>query len=719
MKKFLSLVLSVALLGTLGLPAAAAAESADTRLVKLTEKVKATLNLDTTGYDSFHGELEENLVTPVWQLQWSGSAGELNISATEEGKILSYYRYQSENGGDGIWYPYPGRSFGASLPKLSRADAQKTAQAFLNRVLTSGTETAQFQQETRGGLSATSHSFNGDVLEHGLPSPFRFYISVSVGDNAVTSFTLQGEPQNYLGGIPSATASADKTKAGEALKTTQELYLEYVLDKDGKTAVLRYLPSYGNEYYVDAQTGKLVDLTALGQNLWNKGASTTAGASPSATADEKALSTAEQEGVAKLEGVLSGEALDATARKISALGLSKYTLANTAYRLKGEGDGVIATLQYAYKTQDGVYRRIVTLDAKTGMLSGVYSSRPWSETEKATLTLAQSQAKAEAFLKEQVPVQFAQTALYTTPGQQVSTEQAVHTFQFAQKENGYFFPGSSLSVEIDGTDGTVSHYSNSFLEDITFQSSTGIISMDAARSAWFETYTVTLGYLAVPEKLDLSEPKWKPLIEMGQSYLYTRKLAYSLERETWYLGIDAKTGTPVREEQPAASTVTYNDLSGHWVRAQATTLAEYGVGWLGGSLLPAKELKQRDLLALLVSTSGYHYDGTEESAEQLYQQAYSMGILKKADRDDHAPVNRAALTKLLLDSAGYSNIAGLEGIFKAAFTDQASIPAQYYGYAAVAQGLGIAKGDKAGNFAPLRTATRAEAVSMLYQLMSR
>lgn len=716
MKKFLSLVLSTVLLCTLGVPVAAAA--ADTRLAGLTEKVKSTLGLDTSAYDQFHGELEENLVIPVWRLQWSGEAGDLSVTATEDGKILSYYRYRSESAVDSILPPIP-RGPGLSLPKLSRAEAQKTAQAFLSKVLTPGVETAKFRDEGRNGLSVSEHSFSGSILENGLPSPFGFYVSVNVGDNAVTSFSLQGEPQTYLGGIPSPTPAADKGKAGEALKSTQELYLEYVLDKDGKTAVLRYLPRYGHEFYVDAQTGTLVDLTALGQGLWDRNGMGDYGAGAPTAESEKGLTPAEQEGVAKLEGVLSSAELDAAARAISALGLSKYTLANTALHMKGDGDGVLATLQYAYKNGDAVYRRTVTLDAKSGALQAVYSSRPWNENEKSSLTAAQAQAKAEAFLKGQVPIQFARTALYVLPGQESNSDEMVRSFQFAQKENGYFLPASSFSVGVDGSDGSVSYYQNGFIEGVSFQDPGGIVSMDAARSAWFGTYSVTLGYLAVPEKLDLTEPRWKPLIEMGRSYLYTRKLGYSLMREGWYLGVDAKTGKPVQEEQSTKNSVTYDDVSGHWVRAQALALAEYNVGWLGGSLLPATELKQRDMVALLVSTSGYLYDGSDESAEQLYQMAYGMGILKKAERNDVAPVTRAELTKRLLDSAGYGNIAGLEGIFKVSFADQASIPAQYYGYAAVAQALGVAKGDKAGNFAPLRTATRAEAVSMLYQLMSR
>ena len=46
--------------------------------------------------------------------------------------------------------------------------------------------------------------------------------------------------------------------AGELLKDTLSLRTEYVLE-DGK-AVLRFLPEDIDDFYVDAQTGKLVNL---------------------------------------------------------------------------------------------------------------------------------------------------------------------------------------------------------------------------------------------------------------------------------------------------------------------------------------------------------------------------------------------------------------------------------------------------------------------------
>ena len=53
------------------------------------------------------------------------------------------------------------------------------------------------------------------------------------------------------------------------------------------------------------------------------------------------------------------------------------------------------------------------------------------------------------------------------------------------------------------------------------------------------------------------------------------------------------------------------------------------------------------------------------------------------------------------------------------FAEAAAIPAADLGYAAIAQGLGIIKGDDRGNFAPGRTSTRCEAAYMLWLYMKR
>lgn len=126
-------------------------------------------------------------------------------------------------------------------------------------------------------------------------------------------------------------------------------------------------------------------------------------------------------------------------------------------------------------------------------------------------------------------------------------------------------------------------------------------------------------------------------------------------------------------------------------------------------------------MALLVSVQSGPVDPIEDEAQadELYQMAYRMGILKKADRADGQVMTRLDIVRMLLDQAGYGPVAELQGIYRCGFADEASIPADYYGYAALAQGLKIVTGDGGGNFAPDREATRAEAVGMLYNFMKR
>ena len=94
MKRLLSLTLAAALLAALTLPAAAAEESQDVRLAKVTALVKEALALDTEAYETFRGSLSEELA-PVWDLSWEGERRSLSVSALEDGTVVSLSRWES------------------------------------------------------------------------------------------------------------------------------------------------------------------------------------------------------------------------------------------------------------------------------------------------------------------------------------------------------------------------------------------------------------------------------------------------------------------------------------------------------------------------------------------------------------------------------------------------------------------------------------------------
>lgn len=728
MKKTISFLLVLTLLAGLTAPALAA-DNTDERLAAVTAKVKQTLQLDTEAYDSFSGNVYETQLTPVWNLSWSGELGSLNIQAEESGTIISYSCYDKSDPG------YSRNNFPPAFPEGSEASARAAAGAFLKKVLDASAESATPEPSGNLYLGLNQFSYYGTIELNKLPSPMNYSVSVRASDNAIVYFYRDTLNTKYLGGVPSASPSVGAQDAGTLLKSTLALKLEYVLSDDGKTAVLRYLPVYGDQYFVDAAAGGLVDLTKLYQDIaksgdYGLGGSTADAAASPTEAPESGLTGAEQAGVDQLAGVLSKDKLDAALRAMAELGLQNYTLTSASYWVNQSDGSVTCRLQYSRQMDNGLWRRYITVDAKTGALQSIYSSIPWSDEKPAApVTSAAAQKFAEGFLSKYYTEDYAKLALYDNGGQvsiyaDYLSYSNSYGFSYAQKENGYFYPGNQYSVSIDASDGSVSSFSYNFDRSVTFDSPEGAITEAQALNAYFNTFQVQLGYLAVPEKLDPNSSEYIPLIKMGYTYLYSLRLSYSLvQSELGYVAaIDAKTGKPVVNIYTPAPQVSYKDLGGSWIKEKAEKLAQYNVGFLGGSFLPQQKLTQFDLLCLLVSTNGYLYDPAttdKSAADYVYDMAYSMGFLKPAQRSDDKIITRGEMVKILLDGAGYGEVAGLSGIFRCSYKDESSIPAEYYGYAALAQGLGLVGGDSAGNFAAGRAATRAEAAAMLYNMMAK
>ena len=708
MKRTISVLLAAVLALSLTLPAAAA--TADQRLSQVTLAVKETLDIPDT-YTEFSGDMEETELGTIWYLRWESADRSLRISADEEGKVLQYtLAVDSADSGP------------AAFPAVSRTKAAEIAQTFLDRVLTGEESAAVEPDDGTQTAGSDQYRFRTELLLYGLPGPIGISLTVDGQTGEVLRYTRDDLYDQHVGTVKDPAAvfaddaarTAAQEKAAALLKDTLQLRLEYVLDDSGERAVLRYLPESVHNYYVDAATGELVDLTARLRDAATAGDGGDSGGAEDSATESGNLSPAEQEGIAQMEGVWSKEQLDQAARKWTQLGLSGCSLAACTYWLDKDTGEVTATLRY--NDQEG-WRRTVTLDGKSGVLQSV-SGPAWGDEDlKGRVSLETAQATAEHFLQALRPEEWKACGLYESAEAADGTR--VHTFVFAQKENDYFFPANSYSVAVDVVDGSIVGFYGGFEENPVFDSAEGLIAPEAALDAWFDTYTVPLGYVNVIQDLKDYGSQYQQLLDLGYTYLYSLELGFYLEREDTPSGIDAKTGQPVYPVQKDR-TIAYNDLEGCWGRAQAEALADYGVGWLGGSLQPQKQLTQLELMALLVSLDGYLPDLREEgAADQVYDMAVGMGLLTRAERDDDALMTRGVVVKALLDYGGYGAAAQIPGIFRCTYADEASIPAELYGYAAIAQGLGVVKGDGSGTFAAGRTATRLEAVVMVYQFMDR
>lgn len=163
-------------------------------------------------------------------------------------------------------------------------------------------------------------------------------------------------------------------------------------------------------------------------------------------------------------------------------------------------------------------------------------------------------------------------------------------------------------MSISALDGSVSGFQRREIPGVTFESAEGLVSASDALDAWFGTFTVDLGYLALPVELDLSRPEYQPLAALGWNWFSALELGWSLTPDYDVQGVDAKTGQVIRSEPGSWGGLAYDDLEGSWAQTQIETLARYQVGFDGGSFAPGKTLVQKDMVALLLSMQGYRYD---------------------------------------------------------------------------------------------------------------
>lgn len=696
---------------------AAPAEKADAKLTAVTQTVKTTLSIPDS-YKSFSGEPAENYLGTRWNLSWSGDAGNLYVTATDEGKVLAMNQDTASASSGNRYDPH--------FPSLTTAQAQQKAQAFLNKVLAKG-ETAQFSAANDlPSLFRESIGLRGTIKLNGLPSPLTFTIRVLTADGSISSF-YRDDVTDYVGKLPEAKSATEQKAAAELLKSVLALRLEYVSSSDGKKAVLRYLPEDRHDYYVDAATGKLVDLTELQKKLYE----TTAGgsaengmlqdaAAPEASAapeeERKQLTEQELAGIAKLEDLLTSDELEQKVRSWTALALDGFERASANFTVDKENDTVTARLTFVKKEGDRVARRYAELDAKTGELLSVNGYNPYNDDDTAKLDKAAAQGKAEAFLKAVWPEQFAQTALYNAEGGEKG--HPVYYFNFAQKKNDYFFAENFLNVRVDGITGAVIGLERSFDEKIVFDSTDGIISKDKALDAWAASYPMKLAYIAVPVRLDLLGSEAKPMIDAGMSYYNALKPGYGLDQgDVSYRGVDAKTGKLVEWDRSSYSPITYDDVKGHATETALNELAEYQVGWTGGKAMPDAALTQKDLVILLASADGYIFNAENENLDALYQYAYYQGLLNQGERAENQKLTRLDTVKILLNALGYRTTAALPGIYRCDYKDADKIPANALGYAALAQGFGIVPAADGASFDASTAATRGDAAMMLWRYM--
>lgn len=714
LKKTISFILSLSLLFVLALPATAAEESLNKELERITKTVKQTLDIGD-GYKTFSGNKTDNGAYSNWYLNWGGDSTSVSVIADSSGKILQYNCYRQDD------YK-PTYGYGPAFAKTKREDALPVATAFLKKVLGSG-ETAVFDDSVSYYeiMDVRAHSFRGYIYINGIKSQISFNVSVLAEDMSVCNFRRTDSYGQRATSIPSAEAKVTPDKAASLLSSKIKLKLQYVLSEDGKTASLQYLPVNLGNYIVKADTGELIDLNSLTKNYeaysedYAKG-----GAMASSAGALPALSSIELTAISDLEGTYSKEKLDSIVRSISGLGLgSDYKLSSANYSKDEASSTIYCGLNYVKTiTDESVIKerypdyyaavskeskippmrisKQIVVDAKTAAIKSVMSSG--RDSEKKVLSADQIKNKAAAFLNSNFSAKFSQTAL-----NEESSRIEAGSLCYSQNVNGTPFPQNSFTIALDTYDGTIKTLYSDWKDNVSFDSADGIVSSDAAVSAYTSCFKPVLQYIFIPTE-DLKS--------------FSLLLSYKLESTDYVAGVDAKTGKSISVKPGDESlAISYDDIEGCYGKTQIEALAKYGIGFAGNSFKPEAQITQKDAITLLLSAVSNSFKTQDE--DSLYNMAYQFNLLTSKEKNPAALMTRIDFIKMLVGATEYGSAAKLKGIFTCGFGDDSSIPAEYFGYAAIAKGLGIVKGDDSNNFNPMAPVSRQDAAIMLYNFMAR
>ena len=254
-------------------------------------------------------------------------------------------------------------------------------------------------------------------------------------------------------------------------------------------------------------------------------------------------------------------------------------------------------------------------------------------------------------------------------------------------------------MKINMKTGYIDSYSlNWTSEEIAFEPTDGLIGEAAAYAAYCGAVHVKLSW------------RMLPVAYVDYEQQYDMALCYDLASEPEATAVGAKDGTIITAEESGVL-YEYADAANDAARA----LAEYGVGFPGGSFDADAPIVWREAAALLIELDGTHVWNEDDAT--LLQCARNDRIPLDAAALDSS-VTRGGLIRALLTMSGYDRAAGVAGAFSSSFTDAETF-GDDFGFYALAEAMNMARTDENGALCADEAVTRGEAAEMIWRFVNR
>ncbi|MDD3298657.1 MAG: S-layer homology domain-containing protein [Firmicutes bacterium] len=682
----------------------------DKALEQAIRVVKAKIQVPESLSEFNYNAISEGEGT-TWYLDWSSKdrlEGSLSVRVDDKGTILSYNYYKP--------YDYDSTR---KFPKISRHEAQGTAEAFIEKMkpgLLSGLELAEQGEVLQIGRI---HSFSYVRLENGISYHAN---TVNVDVNSET-----GEVESYYYNwsedvsFPEPEGIISLEDAQQAYKEELGLKLIYEYNyEDGESRVYAvYVPVYGSNYGVDALSGERIRINPYYGVYPLRGADEAV--KEKSMADAPSLTPEEQRAVEEMSSMVSKDKAESIARGIKELEISRAYKVTGAYLQKDWGVKDSYTWEFNFQKEDAdkdaPSNIWVRLNARSGELKGYTRYIPTDRQREGKYTEEKAKAEVEKFLKAVCGDKFGDMEFdtkyeghYYPLGRDKNP--ASFSFRYIRKINGVQFPDNSAYVSFDGVNGKVTSFSMDWF-DIEFPSVESTLEVDEVYETMFDCIGVELVYSGIYEEGSVEPDARRKHPEI--------KLVYNVKQDKPVI-FDAFTGEILDYsgkpyvERKAAS---YTDIDGHFAKNQIASLAEYGISLPGTEFRPNEGILQKDFLWFLAKAMGYYGSFDDDDAlDDMYSRLIREKVLTSDEKNPEASVTREEAVKFIVRSLKYQDVADIKGIFVTGFKDQGSMGPDLVGYVAIAKGLGIVSGS-GGNFNPKKSVTRAEAAVMLYNYLIR
>ena len=694
---------------------------------KALDIAKTHIEIDEEIYVNFSYEAYDSRGITNWQFTWNSADYNKYISISVANELIISYSI----------YDYSVGSSDFAFAKLTKAEAEEKAFAFLKKILGSDADKLKvYSNSLYYNLNSYDISFaeyKDGYRNHSVAAP-------TVGVDKLTGEIISywyykyssGEEKNYVYQDAEKIISVkDAAKAYVEKIGLDLVYLHYFDYSTKKSNIFPVYKPKSNNKYISAVTGEVIDTSVLdsvysreqsaraagmdmGGMYYNDGQVESLGSTASPSYSQAELTELE-----KIRDYITRD--KAIEIFLEALGLSKDELKDYSQNVSLNKNYVNQN-QYLWDISfypDNMDRRsskfygyyYASIDARDGSIisysrSSYYTPLRYDEPETEEYKYTYDEAKKIVLdeIKKLSPISLEEFEFVENDN--ISSEkESAYSFTWYRKANGILFESNGISISFDNLTGEISYYRSNWYEDVEFPELTGIIPKAKA----FDKMIEYSDYTPVFVETGYDEEK----------NIYTLSLVYMLG-STW-VTIDPYTGDYLNymgKPDTTQQEPDYDDVKGHWSEKVVTTLTDNGIYVWGGKFEPDKAITTREFLDYLqfYSNIDYRY---YISRDKLYSYIYKPGGNSEISDDKaNATVTKQEAAKIICELLGFDRLLKKPEYLIYPFGDDEA-DEEYKGYITLCYMLDIIQGTKSGNYSALDTLTRAEAAQMLYNLLTK